>query len=379
MAEMTLERNLREWTAQALSLGSTREDVAGMIEQGDFGQAAVEFAEIANGLETGQLKLTPDQFEQISVGQASFSDLMLPFRNQDVDFPADQIADAAGAASGAAAEHDVQALAAAFKRLQKYLHDHEKALAEHLTDLKVVWPPGEFFDVLEFRGNTIEIPRELISTDKKPVDLFDDVCHGSRLRVRVRCLNPNQYIGMGQPDLFIRTPDRPFEVSYFKAIGSIWLMVVLVILFGVTASTFLKGPVATLLTATLLIVGTGFHPLMEKIFSDDPVVQKRLGSSGAMESIKRIIGHDNPYVEQERGLGQQVIEVVDTGLQGYLWVIYQFVPNFNVYSLGVYPANGFDIPWTPELLRALTMTVSYFIPCYLIGYIALRFRELEAK
>src|SRR5690606_40550213 len=64
-----------------------------------------------------------------------------------------------------------------------------------------------------------------------------------------------QYLGAARTDLFIRTPDRSFATGYFKAILGTWLMAMLVIILGTTASTFVKGPVATLLTFTLILTG----------------------------------------------------------------------------------------------------------------------------
>src|SRR5690606_16887290 len=88
----------------------------------------------------------------------------------------------------------------------------------------------------------------------KTVNLFEDVAVDGHLNVEVACIDQQQYMGMARPDLFIRQPDKAFASGYWKAVFAIWLMMVLIIVMGVTASTFVKGPVATLLTFTLIVV-----------------------------------------------------------------------------------------------------------------------------
>ncbi|MCA9069928.1 MAG: hypothetical protein KDA84_13440, partial [Planctomycetaceae bacterium] len=204
------------------------------------------------------------------------------------------------------------------------------------------------------------------------LDLLDDLAHGGRVRIAVACLDAGQYIGMARPDLFLRSPDRPFESGYFKAVIGTWLMVLLIVVLGVTASTFVKGPVATLLTATLLVVGLSFHGFLE-----DLVTGEAGKGFGAFESIVRIGEHKNPQTELEQSKAVKVMETTDKVVTGGLWVVYKTIPNFNVYGLTPYVANGFDVPFSAGLLPAIAMTLGYIFPCLFIGYFSLRLRELE--
>jgi hypothetical protein len=179
---------------------------------------------------------------------------------------------------------------------------------------------------------------------------------------------------MARPDLYVRTPDRVFESGYYKAVGGIWMMLLLVVALGVTASTFVKGPVATLLTATLIIVGLFFHPFLESLVTT-------LGGKGmgTIESVVRIVEHKNPTVELEDSFAVKVMKIVDMVINRGLAALHQAVPNFNVFSLTPYVANGFDVPFDAGLLPAFAMTLAYLLPCLFIGYFSLRLRELEAK
>jgi hypothetical protein len=128
--------------------------------------------------------------------------------------------------------------------------------------------PVPAFEITEYRGNLIGIPRKISYFDEeakvpKTVDLLDELTVNGKLRIEVQCLNSGQYLGMARPDLFIRTPDRDFAVGYFKATTGIWLMMLLLATLGVTTSCFVKGPVATLLTFSILVVGHWLRELME--------------------------------------------------------------------------------------------------------------------
>lgn len=261
------------------------------------------------------------------------------------------------------------------------------------TGLKV---PHEFFEVQEFGQNVTQVDRKLSyyddeSKSMKTVDLFNDLVfedpegattdlgdtrerlRDNVLRVEALCLNDGQFLGMGRPDLFIRLPDRSFFSGYAKAIIGIWLLMLLVVAFGVTASCFAKGPVASLLTFFLLIVGTGFHGFLEQLVSGE------LKGSGAIESMYRIAAHLNPQVALSESLATRVMQFADVVIAGGLWLLYNIVPNLNVFRLTPYVANGFDVPWNAALVPCLLTTLAYLVPCLLLAYYSLKLRELEAK
>ena len=286
---------------------------------------------------------------------------------------------AANDAAGAARNRDAEAWPSKFDALGQLFQDHSESLSRHIINLQAESSP---FPVHEYKVNIYDVPRTLpnksegssAAAQKPNLDLFDDLTHGGELRVAVFCLDPGQYVGMARPDLFIRTPDRPFLSGYSKAVCGIGLMLLLVVVLGVTASTFVKGPVATLLTTTLILVGLSFHPFLGKLVTD-------LGGKGygAIESMVRIVEHKNPTVELEESRAIDVMKGTDKVILGGLWTVYQTMPNFNVYAFAPYVANGFDVPFDAGLLPAMAMTLAYILPCLFIGYFSLRFRELEAK
>ena len=76
-----------------------------------------------------------------------------------------------------------------------------------------------------------------------------------KLQIELRCLDPAQYFGVAQDDVYLRTPDAPFFLNFFKGYLGIWLQMMLLTALGVFFSTFLSGPVAMLSTAGMLVGG----------------------------------------------------------------------------------------------------------------------------
>ena len=248
-------------------------------------------------------------------------------------------------------------------------------LVNPTKDLRV---PLDSFEIKEFNLNEQYLERKLsfydeVRMEKREVDLFDDVVDQNSLTIEVQCLDVGQYLGMARPDFFIRLPDRPFAVGYFKAVLGIWLLTVFIVSIGVTSSTFVKGPVATLLTFSLLIIGQGFREFMIKLITG---VQK---GGGPIESWYRLVTHMNDTLELPDNIGIKIMQGIDNVMLAGLWLMQHLIPDLSSFVMSPYVANGFDVPWNVAIFRSLAITIGYLVPCLLVGYYSLTLRELEAK
>lgn len=246
---------------------------------------------------------------------------------------------------------------------------------KNLTFTTQAWP------VNEFRGVTKAIPRKLeVPGEGKSYDLIKDfVTSKGELTVEVSCIDREQYLGMSRIDLFVRLPDRSFATGFFKAVLGIELVMILVTLLGVTASTFLKGPIATALTFILFILsGEDTHKFMDQLVLGRSSKDGFQGG-GFFESIYRIVTHMNPSTDLPDSAAFHFMWLVDSGLTLFLWLCKQVIPQLKYFNMHEYVANGFDVPWDQSLFPCLLITVGYLLPCVLLGYFALRIRELEAK
>ncbi|GDY07119.1 MAG: hypothetical protein DWI21_01960 [Planctomycetota bacterium] len=238
--------------------------------------------------------------------------------------------------------------------------------------------PLDSFEIQEFNLNEQFIDRKISfydegNKDKRTVDLFDDIVDQNSLTIAVQCLDSGQYLGMSRPDFFIRLPDRSFAVGYFKAVFGIFLLTVFVISIGVTSSTFVKGPIATLLTFSVLLIGQGFREFMIKLITG---VQK---GGGPIESWYRLVTHMNDTLELPDNIGVKIMQGIDNVMLGGLWLMQHLIPDLSSFVMSPYVANGFDVPWSVAMLRSLAVTIGYLVPCLLVGYYSLTLRELEAK
>jgi hypothetical protein len=236
------------------------------------------------------------------------------------------------------------------------------------------------FEVKEFRENLLQLARRVVDDEGNELDLFKDFVSKGRLRVEVLCLPTQQYIGAAGPDLFVRLPDKPFVVSYAKGLLGIGLLTLMIVVIGVCASTFVKGPVATMTTFFIVLVGATGRAFL------DTIVDAKWVGGGAFESIYRIFAHLNPQTELPSTLPFKVMQLVDGAGVGFLRSVRYLFPDFKFFDLTPYVAYGFDVPWTNPvppnsgaLLPSLIITAGYLLPWIVLGYFSLRLRELEAK
>lgn len=243
--------------------------------------------------------------------------------------------------------------------------------------------PHDTVEMKEFgsyEDNIVHIPRSLeyydeAAREQKSVDIINDVAQDGTLTVQVRCVDPGQYMGMARPDFFIRKSNKPFLAGFTKTLLGTWLIMVLIITIGVTLSAIVKGPVATLSTFTLILVGLLFRDFLSDI------AQGTMHSAGPFESTVRLFTHNNLTSAMKLGdTFERVIANVDHVIINAELFVFRIVPNFTHYSrLTQYLPNGFDVSTSKALLPTAAVTFGYVFPCLVAGYYFLKLRELESK
>ena len=252
-------------------------------------------------------------------------------------------------------------------------------------DTGLTVPDPDLIALQEFDGNVHNRTVKFESRDPetgqlKAYDLLKDlVADDGSLTVEVRSLDPQQLLGMGRADLFVRPPDGPFWTSYAGSVAAIWLKMVLLVALGVTASTFVKGPVATLLVFTLLVVGQRAQELIENLTGGvlDPANAAEGG--GPVEAAYRILTHANTMKALDPGTATDVVKGVDGVLLRFLYAFSKVIPDFGAFDTAARTAEGFAVPFAGHILPAAAVTAGFLIPCYVLGTLSLRSRELEAK
>jgi len=201
-------------------------------------------------------------------------------------------------------------------------------------------------------------------------DVFDDLVSDGQLEVWLRCLEPAQYFGAAQPDLYIRGRDASFAWNFVKGCLGIWVQMVLVVGFGVMFSTFLSGPVAMIATAGS-VVGGFSSEFMAKLARGETL------GGGPIESAIRMVQQDNMISELPGGMGTDVTRMSDSVARFFLRIISSFLPPFDHLGYADYVAYGYNI--SPSLLAVhLVMLLGFLLPLVIVGYFFLKTREVAA-
>jgi ABC-type transport system involved in multi-copper enzyme maturation permease subunit len=233
------------------------------------------------------------------------------------------------------------------------------------------------FESKEYVADYRLIPRELNSEtgtgSSGKIDLFNDlVSSDGKLSVEIRCVEPAQYFGVAQADVYLRPADSTFELNFAKAYLSIWLQMLLVTSLGVTLSTFLSGPVAMM--ATVSAVGVGFFGQFIR-----DVATGAVEGGGPIESTIRILTQQNVMVEldNQESIVIRVVEAMDAVLMRVLQAATYALPDFTRFDTVMFVADGYSI--FPALVgQQVTMAIVYFLVVTVVGYFCLKTREFAA-
>jgi len=234
------------------------------------------------------------------------------------------------------------------------------------------------FTAKEFKTDKRFIPRTLKKAASEgedavaggtEIDLFDDlVTEDGRVEIHLQCVDRQQCFGVAQADLYLRARDASFAANFAKGYFGIWLQVVLVIVFGVTFSTFLSEPVAMIAT-TGMVIGGLFREFMIKLAANE------IPGGGPIEALIRLVTQQNVVSEMEPGLRTDVAKMIDGALLKCLDVLIRIVPDFGQFGYADYVAYGFDISANMLAIRMLT-ALGYFLPVFLAGCLFLKVREV---
>lgn len=205
--------------------------------------------------------------------------------------------------------------------------------------------------------------------DNQPIDLLEDlVTKDGKVEVVVQCLDPAQYYGFAQADCYIPLPDTSPLWNFIKTYISIWVQMVLVITIGVTASTFLSGPIAMMFTVSFITLGF-FRDFFVRVAEGSQV------GGGPVESLVRLVTQRNLTTRFEPSPAVQLMEALDRVFKGAMRSIAAVLPDFRSLSTVDYVASGFEIP-ANAIGQQLTVCLAYVVGLSIIGYFFLRTREV---
>jgi hypothetical protein len=224
------------------------------------------------------------------------------------------------------------------------------------------------FETREYLIDVQKIPRELQTPDGKKLDLFKDLVDDGKVEIWLQCVEPAQYLGAGQADMYLRARDASFALNFAKGYIGIWLQMAVVIGLGVMFSTFLSGPVAILATLGTLFGG----------FCSDFMFRLGTGKTfggGPFESLVRLVTQQSITGDMEPGLVTTVCQSMDHVAEKCLQGMSMILPDFGTFSFADYVASGFNVSGD-TILTVTCRALAFVAPVFVAGYLCLRTREV---
>jgi hypothetical protein len=230
------------------------------------------------------------------------------------------------------------------------------------------------FTARDYVIDTQFIPRRIISSKGEKLDLFKDFVSDGSVDVVLKSIQPAQYFGAAQADMYLRATDGYFTLNFIKGYIGIWLQMMLLIGMGVLFSTFLSGPVAILATAGMMLGGF-FHGFLYEVAFQHTETGGQVFGGGPFESMYRMVTQENIVSDLDPNLRTIVVQTLDQLAEPIMKVAVMLVPDFGHYSFADYVAYGFNIPGD-QILKFTCRMLAFVIPVFIAGVFCLKTREV---
>ena len=236
------------------------------------------------------------------------------------------------------------------------------------------------FTIDEYEIDEIVLPLTIEGSDAtgtRQLNVFEDlVDEQGQIKLIIRCLDRNQYLGVTKSGVFLQPAENSFEWNLTKAYASIWLQMTMVIAFGVMFSTFLSGPVAMISTAACVLLGFSAEQIYDTRHFIDAGIER---GGGPIESVIRLLKQDAMTTQLDVDTtAASVIKTVDAGIIYSLDAVATALPNLpKMVATAEYAASGFDI-FGALLARHAVATFGYCFIAFIISYFFLKSREIAA-
>ncbi|QGJ70303.1 Hypothetical protein PBC10988_19980 [Planctomycetales bacterium 10988] len=223
------------------------------------------------------------------------------------------------------------------------------------------------FRAKEYYTDRLFIPRT-VDSPEGPLDLFKHFVVDGKVEMEVRCEERAQYFCMARYDVYARAGDAPFSLNFVKGLTGIWLQMLLILSVGVAASTVLRGSVAMALTIGIALSG---H-LLDSLKT---LAQGENYGGGPLEALIRILTNRNLMVELPNGFYLGPTKMFDAAMRGLLNAVTYIVPDFRLYNMADYVAQGFNIN-ASQLASNIVCGVTYSLIVIIIGHLCLKLRQV---
>lgn len=257
-------------------------------------------------------------------------------------------------------------------RLERESRDREgkpPLTPDELAEKFGYFQPAASITFYDFSTGSVEVPGKLfVNAQTGPEDKPPII-------VTVTCKEITQYVGMARYDFYFREDDTSrgadalrFSWNFAKASMGLWLRILLVTTLALVLSTYLSGVVSLLVALFVFMLGQFQEFLLALVIG-------RVAGGGPLENLSRLITNEVAGKQLENTALNNVIMNTDRVLREFLGGLMNFLPEVQSLSFTEYVSNGFNIGGADLAANAIR-TVAYLLPWLLLGYHALREREV---
>ena len=201
---------------------------------------------------------------------------------------------------------------------------------------------------------------EVAQFDRRLIDKAGDV------RIFFYRANPASYIKVGPASVMLLSPQSSFEWNFFKAFGIVFLQIVLVLVFCVTCSSFLSGPVNIFLNMFLYFCGSGMKFLQDSLETMKLTMLEQV----KRENLAEVAGQVQRHSDGDIPLW--LMQLSDSILSNVLRII----PDFSRFDVWDNLLKGYAINIS-EYTHLLEYVFIYLAVMLVIGIAAFRLREIK--
>jgi ABC-type transport system involved in multi-copper enzyme maturation permease subunit len=197
------------------------------------------------------------------------------------------------------------------------------------------------------------------------------------LTLVVRLEDPSQLLGVAKYDLYLLEDEgkESFWKNFFKGAVGTWFNLCLVIVLGVTFSTYLSGIISWLLTMVLYLGGI-FVSFVKDVASGST------SGGGPLEAFMRINQGLNLVSPLDDSAAS--VQLALRGDKVLIWVlrrILNLLPDLERLDMTDYVAQGFDISLffrDDSLALRAALLIAYLLPWAVLAYYLMRSREIAS-
>jgi len=197
------------------------------------------------------------------------------------------------------------------------------------------------------------------------------------LTLVVRLEDPSQLLGVAKYDLYLLEDEgkESFWKNFFKGAVGTWFNLCLVIVLGVTFSTYLSGIISWLLTMVLYLGGI-FVSFVKDVASGST------SGGGPLEAFMRINQGLNLVSPLDDSAAS--VQLALRGDKVLIWVLRRIInllPDLERLDMTDYVAQGFDISLffrDDSLALRAALLIAYLLPWAVLAYYLMRSREIAS-